>query len=286
MKGAGAHVPLHITGFWAPRRTPDPASTGSIGAGLVLEPGVTVKLRICGRSVTALNGAEVELRPLDILLDSWGVEACVEAWSPVPIGAGYAVSAAVTLGAAASLALVTGRSLGDAYRSAHIAEVKASTGLGDVAAIVMGGYLEVRTKPGAPGIGSVEILPLDSDLRVVTAPLGREETSEMLSRIPGKAYEQASKGVEELLSTPSLDVFAWHAAGFSRAAGMMEGEIGELLSEACRGCPGFFVKKRVAVLLAWRAGAWRAAALLEEKLGVEPIVLKASRGGVTVFSLG
>jgi len=43
---------------------------------------------------------------------------------------------------------------------AHNAEVNCKTGLGDVLASFHGGF-EVRVKPGAPGIGTVEKISTD-----------------------------------------------------------------------------------------------------------------------------
>jgi len=285
LRGALARVPLHVTGFWKPVLRPDKLSSGSIGAGLVLSPGITVRLKLCSHSEVRLNGRPLRLRSLSILLDRLGAEACIDAWSPAPLGAGYGVSASLTLGAAAALAATMGLPLSRVFREAHVAEVEAGTGLGDVAAVIDGGYLELRLKAGAPGVGLVETLPLDTSLEAVTVPLGYEDTSHMLREMPGEAYSMVSDALRTLSSRPRLSLFLQYSYRFSRAAGMMTSMLEEALREACTGCLGFYVKKRVAVLLAMGRSAWTAASRLEEKLGVKPIVLKPSPGGVMVFSL-
>jgi pantoate kinase len=63
---------------------------------------------------------------------------------------------------------------------AHNAEVENKTGLGTVIAQQRGG-IEIRSNPGAPGIGHVDQIPFDPDLRVVCSSAGAISTKSMLS---------------------------------------------------------------------------------------------------------
>ncbi len=83
----------------------------------------------------------------------------------VPVGYGLGCSGAVALSLAMALneALGTGLTEEEVGQIAHSAEICCKTGLGDVLASFHGGF-EIRTKPGGPGIGSLE--KTESDARV------------------------------------------------------------------------------------------------------------------------
>ncbi|MCG2870402.1 MAG: hypothetical protein L7H10_06585 [Vulcanisaeta sp.] len=42
-------VPLHITSMWLPKYTDDPVTTGSLGAGVVIRPGVKLTVKLGGK---------------------------------------------------------------------------------------------------------------------------------------------------------------------------------------------------------------------------------------------
>jgi pantoate kinase len=118
-------IPHHVTGFWLPHYTENPLSTGSLGAGLLLDYAI---VRFTGSGVY-YNGVSVE--------DGLGIKI----HSPYPLGFGYAGSAVLNI---AKHVRLHGLSL-KAFQEAHVAEVTAGTGLGDVLAIYTGGCLVVRT---------------------------------------------------------------------------------------------------------------------------------------------
>lgn len=145
-----AFCPGHLSGYFSPVYGRDPATTGSIGAGIVIHEGVTAR-------VTRADSPEIVVRrmdsggnllceisespPLAYLMDRLSVTARIETVCRLPISAGFGLSAASLV--ASALALNTLENLGlsreDCCAIAHEAEIVHHTGLGDVAACQGGG---------------------------------------------------------------------------------------------------------------------------------------------------
>jgi len=170
---------------------------------------------------------------------------------PVPLGSGYAASAALAL-AYSTLVAASSGSMGfeEAAREAHIAEVVEGTGLGDVVAIYYGRMLEARTAPGGPGVGRVESFPVDAS-HVVTASLGFMSTSDMHSSRLEYIERAFAKAYTQFIENPSLDSFLESARMFSIEAGFAGRELAERLDGlVSRGLArGWYVKKKVVVVV-------------------------------------
>jgi pantoate kinase len=127
----------------------------------------------------------------------------------MPLGSGFGASGAGALGCAYalnhhfSLCLTAGK----AASIAHAAEVANGTGLGDVIAQNTGG-LVIRIKPGAPGIGQVDRIPVPPT-RVDCVVRGPISTKEVLSDPSAmRAVNQAGEAcVKEIISRPTLEEF-------------------------------------------------------------------------------
>jgi pantoate kinase len=156
-----AFCPGHISGYFRRIDGPDPAATGSIGAGIVIDSGVTANVRPATTSSITIkkidqDGVTRETAhdspPLRSALDRIGVKVNLVTECRLPIGAGFGLSAAALL---ATLSAVN-RLLGPGLRVeeivgiAHEIEVIFRTGLGDVAACQGGGRV-VRTGAGIRG---------------------------------------------------------------------------------------------------------------------------------------
>ena len=239
-------VPLHITGFWSPRIGDTALESGSRGAGLVIRPLLRVQAEPAEGFEVILNGSKASFRTLEILADKLGIQGRYVVDSPAPLGAGFAVSAATAIGVAYAWSRLSGLDESEAARAAHEAEVEARTGLGDVVAILQGSHLEIRIKPGGPGVGVVSSIEVPKDYKVVAAILGSMDTRVMLESLPVEVYQMAEDSLARLESNPSLEVFLEEAYMFSKAAGMLTNEVEDAV-ESCRddGLLGFFVKKRV-----------------------------------------
>jgi pantoate kinase len=111
----------------------------------------------------------------------------------LPIGCGFGVSGAGALSLA--LALNEGFELGlsrlKAAQIAHIAEVLCKTGLGSVISETYGG-IEIRVKPGGPGVGEIQTIPSSKDYVVVSLPFGPLSTAKFLTS------EEARRRINEL----------------------------------------------------------------------------------------
>ena len=158
---AVAFAPGHISGYFRRIDGATPAETGSCGAGLVIDRGVTAAVRPADRTTVVITDHLPSGDPLirygsglvEELLTDLGVTAAVETTAAFPIGAGYGMSAAAILATltAANAVFDLGLTERAIAERAHAAEVAHNTGLGDVAAAA-GGGLTVRTAPGIAGV--------------------------------------------------------------------------------------------------------------------------------------
>ena len=157
-KASLAFCPGHISGYFRAVQGDTPEETGSMGAGIVINTGVTA--RVSRSSTTNVDifrtgtGGEVMQvlsgsPPVEYLLKSLGVTAAVTTRCDLPISAGYGLSAAALTATAlaANHEFSLGLSQEDCSGLAHIAEVIHRTGLGDVAACQDGG-IDCRKGPG------------------------------------------------------------------------------------------------------------------------------------------
>ena len=156
-----AFCPGHISGYFRRIDGMSLSTTGSIGAGIVINEGVTVtvstsripSVRIERKDASGLrHGQALESALLLSAMDRIGVSASVVTECRLPIGAGFGLSAAALLASLTALNRLheCGMSAHDIARIAHETEVTHRTGLGDVAACQSGGRV-VRTGPGIDG---------------------------------------------------------------------------------------------------------------------------------------
>jgi pantoate kinase len=192
---AEAFCPSHITGFFEIRdEFDDPLKRGSRGAGISIKMGVTtrvtiekstsvkVKTTLNDKVVTAPVTRSVVSYMLRLKRDTgkWRIE--ISHNSEVPVGCGLGSSGAGAWGTALALnhLLKLNLTYDRVGQIAHQAEVENRTGLGTVIGQQRGG-IEIRTEPGAPGIGRVDQVPFNPDLRVVFSSTGPISTKSMLS---------------------------------------------------------------------------------------------------------
>src|SRR5208283_1309633 len=183
-----AFCPGHISGYFRRVNGHDPATTGSIGAGIVINEGVTATVRPSPHSSVVVHVRSPEgtareiLRtspPLSFALDRLGVTVAVETVCRLPIGAGFGLSAAALLATLSATSRLLALDLGaDAIAElAHETEVIFRTGLGDVAACQGGGRV-VRT---GPGIHGTILRSFDLDAPVCAVSFGPIHTPDVLS---------------------------------------------------------------------------------------------------------
>ena len=156
-----AFCPGHISGYFKRIDGNDLRTTGSIGAGIVINEGVTVtvstsltpSVRIERKDASGVRHSLAQESPLLIsAMDRIGVSASVVTECRLPIGAGFGLSAAALLASLTALNRLheCGMSAHEIALIAHETEVTHRTGLGDVAACQSGGRV-VRTGVGIDG---------------------------------------------------------------------------------------------------------------------------------------
>ncbi|HID04540.1 MAG TPA: hypothetical protein EYP20_01905 [Aigarchaeota archaeon] len=236
-------VPIHITGFFQPYYTENPLTTGSVGAGLVLSPGVRVSVRAGDREATRLNGRPVGITPVSLVLKHFPPLE-VDITSRLPPGVGFSVSASTTLGTALLAGRLTNIPPTKAAQLAHVAEVRAMTGLGDIPAIYSGGSLVVRTKPGAPGVGEVKQIPTPEKITVIAASLGRMDTEIMLTQYADKINHYGYRALIKFSENPSFENFLDTSEWFSNMVGFMTADIKNILRPVRSKLLGALVKKK------------------------------------------
>jgi pantoate kinase len=153
-----AFCPGHISGYFRRVEGDSFASTGSIGAGIVISEGVAATVTPAdATSVSVMrregSGALIQFSqsspPLEYVLRKIGITAAVTTECRLPIGAGFGLSAAALLATLTAVSQSYHLTLTphEIAALAHEAEVIHRTGLGDVAACQGGGRV-VRAGPG------------------------------------------------------------------------------------------------------------------------------------------
>ena len=251
-------IPLHVTGVWVPVWRGSPRETGSLGAGLLLEPPAVAEVYECSEGACWLRvrtcSELVPTTPISIAKHAMellgGLSVSVSFESPAPLAVGYAVSAAIALAIAVGEGSKRGWSIEASAMVAHEAEVLAGTGLGDVAAMVYGRGLELRLAPGAPGLARVESFPVNAKT-IYSLELGRMATTEMHRALGERLAALAAPRWQRILENPSLDTFLREAREFSIEAGFAPDWLKETLDQlVSRGLVrGWYVKKKVAIIV-------------------------------------
>lgn len=218
MRGV-AFCPAHITGFFkADLESESLESKGSLGAGFSIRDGVTTtvharksdkkdfQLKTTGyKPDNTLVSKFIIKKFLDLINENYFVDVHHDISVPVGYGLGCSAAAALSLSFALDQALGTQLSKIEIGQIAHNTEIVCKTGLGDVLAAFHGGF-EIRTKSGAPGIGSVEKIDTEynSVIMICFAPISTPEfLREKLSSINGLG----GKMVHKLLASRDTNEF-------------------------------------------------------------------------------
>jgi len=240
-------MPVHVTGFFKPHYSGDPATTGSIGAGVLLTSGIKFRFRH-GNGDVLYNGEPCSIKPARYLSTKLGGTS-VEIYTSLRPGVGYAISAASTLAVALSYAWLTGRPEKALAMEAHISEVEHRTGLGDVLSIFGGSGLVVRERAGGPGFGKTISITKPINMTVLSSDLGSMETEAMLSAFDYRIKTYGEIAMQIFNAQPSLEGFLEAANWFSEKVGFLTTEIKELVRPIKHMCIGVYVKKKVLLVV-------------------------------------
>ena len=243
MKGR-AYSPAHITGFFEIIDSDDPYVAGSVGAGICLEAGTTttvmaerasasqILIEINGRQEHAPVTRLVARKMFDIAEEDYSVQ--IEQKVEVPIGAGFGSSGAGALSAALAInkALDLGLSSEEAARVAYLSEIECKTGLGTVLAEFGGGAV-IRTRAGAPGIGSVSHFAVGEENMVGAISFGRLSTESLLAdqSVRSAVKEAGSIMLKNFLSKPDSESFLKLSQQFAFKVGRISKSAGAIIEE-------------------------------------------------------
>lgn len=247
MKAARAFSPGHITGFFQICDEPkDPLLKGSRGAGVSVDRGVTTTVRLLNGSSIGnrirINGhpartAAVSQHVVAAFRTLAGNPRClIEADHEValPIGSGFGTSGAGALSLAFALneALELGLSQVKAAQIAHVAELDCRTGMGTVIAETVGG-IEIRVRPGAPGVGEVRALPQSPDYVVICLPFGPLPTPKFLTddRARRRINERGGLLTDALLNHPTVPNLLSYSRDFAEHIELITDRVRRVLQD-------------------------------------------------------
>jgi len=227
---AQAFVPGHVTGFFTSSQDPDPTRAGSRGAGLALSDGVTVTVRPAAESRVLLDGEQIEMEPVDRMLRALELRAEVRGVTDLPLGAGFGVSGAMTLGGAlaANAALDRRLSENELVTIAHGAEVQSGTGLGDVVAQARGG-VPVRLEPGGPQNNLLDGIP--AQRRVEYHVIGELATDDVLGGDTDGITEAGRTALSTVVGEPTIQQFLEASRIFSRESGLLTERVRDVVTD-------------------------------------------------------
>jgi pantoate kinase len=248
MQKTTAFAPCHITGiFQISDENPDMLMRGSRGAGISLAKGVRttvtsddnstnhIQILINGRITEACQVSKHLLRKFLSKLDKDRTSALtVEHEIEMPVGAGFGTSGAAALSLAIALSknLALDMSTIEAAQIAHETEVECKTGLGTVIAETYGG-VEIRTLPGAPGIGKIRKIPVEKHAVVACTSFGPLSTRKLLGsdETRRRINELGGKLVDELAEKPTCINFMRLSRQFAEHVGLITGRVRAVLDE-------------------------------------------------------
>ncbi|HJU14795.1 MAG TPA: GHMP kinase [Candidatus Nitrosotalea sp.] len=238
---AQAFAPGHITGFFKAQVEPaEPELKGSIGAGFCIKEGVTTKVkvttgkpgfRITNTGYKSDNTQVSEYVAREFLKIAKGDHFLeIEHHVGIPVGYGLGSSGAVALSLAFALnkALGTNLSRTQVGQIAHNAEIHCKTGLGTVLSSYHGGF-EIRTKYGAPGIGSLK--KIHTDYLPVVICFSPISTKKFIKTELSKINGLGAKMVTKLLKSRDQMEFLDMSLEFARYVGVVTPKMQQVIDD-------------------------------------------------------
>jgi pantoate kinase len=248
VKKAIAFVPGHITGLFAIHDDDnDPLLCGSTGAGFSVAAGIKTtvhvtdspKLKIEVECNNIRDSFPVTKTVIHRLAEEYNqsFEVKVKHSSSIPSGVGYGASGAGALGTALALGhlLDSNMSIEQAANYAHYAEVTNHTGLGDVSAQVLGGF-EIRSRPGAFGIGKIRNFEHDEALTVILVGNSGLETRNVITDFKWRSRinEVGKALIEQMIKDPTFENFIECSKQFAESTGLMSKNVKRALDDLDR----------------------------------------------------
>ena len=218
--------PGHVSCVFQPITSFDAMATGSRGIGIRLNKGATatVEERDDGVVNIYLDGTQAIAHITRMVAETLapGVGFDIRITNDLPVSQGFGMSAAGAVATALCIAGMTGQSRTAAFSAAHTAEVMGGGGLGDVAAIVAGGDVPVRTVADLPPFGRVENADFSIE-NLTLAVIGGELRTDSVLGDPYKlkrVREAATESMDSFLMDPSYENLYDVSNSFSSRSGL------------------------------------------------------------------
>ncbi len=235
ISSATAFAPGHITGFFEIHDHTNPIMKGSTGCGIVLDAGIKTTVSCTDeveKTEIILNDKNTSgdtIRTVIKMLTDRPVK--VECQADIPIECGLGASGAGALGTAYALnhALSLDLTANKLNEIAHVAEVKNSSGLGDVAAQSLGGVV-MRTSPGAPDIATHDQIS-SPDYNIYCLVLGKLSTGSVLGNRQQveKINSAGRESMKQLMKKPTIEKFMHCSRDFAIGTGLADEKIIEII---------------------------------------------------------
>jgi pantoate kinase len=230
-----AFCPGHISGYFKRIEGKSIASTGSIGAGIVISEGVTATVSPAKTTSISVNCRDKAGNlipysktspPVEYVLKKIGITASVTTECCLPIGAGFGLSAAALISTLTAINRSHNLKLfpHDIAALAHETEVIHRTGLGDVAACQGGGRV-VRSGPGIDG-AIIRYFDLPEPLYAVS--FGPISTPSVLGSV--EQMERVAAAYPPDLPKDSGDFFII-SRFFAEKSGLLTREAGQVIRQ-------------------------------------------------------
>ena len=237
-----AFCPAHITGFFkADVEQLEPEKMGSLGAGFSIKDGVTTavaaekngksdfQIKVSGYKPDNTDVSEFVVKEFQKLVDeNYFIEIHHDISVPISYGLGCSGAVALSLAYALNEALGTKLSKEEIGKIAHKAEIYCKTGLGDVIGSFYGGF-EIRTKAGAPGIGSIK--KIDNHSKVIIACFSPISTKKFLEDKLDIINGLGGKMVNKLIQTNDYNEFQDMSVEFAKYVKVMTPKMDSVISE-------------------------------------------------------
>jgi pantoate kinase len=189
-----------------------------------------VTVRPASDPVIFLNSIEIEMEPVERVLQTLEAGAEVRGVTDLPLGAGFGVSGAMALGTALATNAALDRRLSEneLVTIAHGAEVQSGTGLGDVVAQARGG-VPIRLEPGGPQDNKLDGIPARG--RVEYHVLGELETADVLGGETAELTDAGKQALATVVGEPTMEAFMRASRQFSRESGLLTADVREVIMD-------------------------------------------------------
>jgi pantoate kinase len=217
-------VPSSLTCLFAPVLR-EPKTSGSLGIGITIDKGVVVSVKSGEDFKILFNGEEIDIPTVEYVAKSLGFEGVVKIDSEVPLGCGFGISSASSLGCAIAIDRVMdlNKSFFELADLCHVSEVINRTGLGDVTTQSFAGVV-VRKTPGLPSTAEIDrfLWNLEFDFLI----MGKLKTDEILSDFELKRiYEIGLSCLKRFLRKPSVENLFRQSRVFAEECGFMDSDV-------------------------------------------------------------